>query len=239
MKKVLLIEDDIGLNQIIEDRLLAEGYNLTYKTDGKEGLKLVLEEDFDLLILDLMLPDVSGYDIVREIRSHGNIIPIIIISARFRKIDKINGLKLGADDYLVKPFDFDELQARIEAHIRRDTYLHDNDEPESSKDLLNSVHKSIVFDHFKLDLRQCELYFKSSVVPLSNVEYRLLAYLVINSERVISYNELLEKIWNYEEAVSSRTLYVHTAWLRKKIASFSKGKTYIRTVRGMGYQFRI
>lgn len=239
MKKVMLIEDDTGLNQIIGDRLLTQGYELKYKTDGREGLKLVLKEDFDLLLLDLMLPDVNGIEIIREIRSHGNIIPIIIISARFRKTDKINCLKSGADDYLVKPFDFDELQARIDAHIRRDSYLQDAEDIDESDDWLKSIHKFIEFEDFKLDLKQCELYFRDSVVPLSNVEFRLLAYLSLNSERVVPYDELLEKIWNYNEAVSSRTLYVHIAWLRKKIKDLSKGNNYIRTVRGMGYQFRI
>lgn len=238
MKNILMIEDDRGLNQVIGDRLKADGYGFTSISDGTDGLQQALNGEYDILLLDLMLPDVSGFDIIREIRSHGKVLPIIIISARFKKDDKISGFKLGADDYLVKPFDFDELLARIEAHLRRDRYFSHKEERESGGDWLSWAHRTISFGKFTLDFKQCILFYQNSIVPLSKVEFRLLSYLLLNSDRVVPYNELMEKVWNYEEAVSSRTLYVHTAWLRKKINSHSKKADHIKTVRGIGYQFK-
>ncbi|MGL1890018.1 MAG: response regulator transcription factor [Spirochaetaceae bacterium] len=228
MKKVLMIEDDKGISRVVGDRLKAEGYDFYPVYTGNAGMEKVLTEEFDILLVDLMLPGVSGFDVIREIRSRGNHTPIIITSAKFQMSDKVSGLRLGADDYIVKPFEFDELLARIEAQIRRKSYN------ELQTDIVEE--KNISFDDFVIDFKNCNLQKNGTQIPLSKIEYKLLSYLTLNPDRVISMDELIEKVWGYETVVSTRTVYVHIAWLRKKLKS-DRVINRIRTVRGIGYQF--
>ena len=224
MKKILMIEDDPGISRFVGDRLKIEGYDINIETDGIKGKERALNEVFDIMLIDLMLPLVSGFDIIREIRTRGVLTPIIIMSAKFQMSDKVSGLRLGADDYLVKPFEFDELLARIEAQLRRGSYNVDN-EIDSFK-----------FDSFILQFDDCKLIKNDVDIKLSKIEFNLLSYLIKNRSRVVPIDELLNKIWNYDENVSTRTLYVHVAWLRKKIRE-NISTDRIRTVRGIGYQF--
>ncbi|OQY39186.1 MAG: hypothetical protein B6229_04370 [Spirochaetaceae bacterium 4572_7] len=224
MKKILMIEDDPGISRFVGDRLKIEGYDINIETDGIKGKERALNEVFDIMLIDLMLPLVSGFDIIREIRTRGVLTPIIIMSAKFQMSDKVSGLRLGADDYLVKPFEFDELLARIEAQLRRGSYNVEN-EIDSFK-----------FDSFILQFDDCKLIKNDVDIKLSKIEFNLLSYLIKNRSRVVPIDELLNKIWNYDENVSTRTLYVHVAWLRKKIRE-NISTDRIRTVRGIGYQF--
>ncbi|MBN2618067.1 MAG: response regulator transcription factor, partial [Spirochaetales bacterium] len=233
MKKILLIEDDLGIIRVVGDRLKANRYDFYYSNSGTEGLKKALEGNFDLLLIDLMLPEVSGFDIIRELRSRGKIEPIIILSAKFQLSDKVSGLRIGADDYLVKPFDFDELLARIESNLRRKelSNIHINSKKDEWMDYSRNP---ISFGDCIINFQLCCLLKKGVNIQISNIEFRLLAYLIINSDRVVTIDELLEKVWKYDDSISTRTLYVHIAWLRKKISSSSKSDQFIKTVRGIG-----
>lgn len=233
-----MIEDDAGLVRVIGDRLRAEGYDVQHAGDGILGLQKAMEGDFDLLLVDLMLPGAGGFDIIRELRGKGFTVPIIILSAKFQLTDKVSGLRLGADDYMVKPFDFDELLARIEANIRRREQLDLPVPEEGSEDWMNPGMKDFSFGDCVVDFQTCELKHQGEPVTLSNIEYRLLVYLIVNRERVVHNDELLEKVWNYDDTISTRTLYVHIAWLRKKISTSGDSSEFIRTVRGIGYRFQ-
>lgn len=232
-----MIEDDAGLIRVISDRLKAEGYEVHKAQEGITGLQKACEETYDLLLVDLMLPGAGGFDIIRELRNKGKSVPIIIVSAKFQLADKVSGLRLGADDYMVKPFDFDELLARIEANIRRREQLAQPEETLETEDWMNPGMKEFSFGECVVDFMKCELHFKGVPVTLSNIEYRLLVYLIVHRDRVVHNEELLEKVWNYDDTISTRTLYVHIAWLRKKISSTGDSTQFIRTVRGIGYRF--
>ncbi|MDC7222995.1 MAG: response regulator transcription factor [Spirochaetales bacterium] len=234
MRKILIIEDDRGLIRVIGDRLKGEGYEVHAASDGREGRDRALKGDYDLFLIDLMLPGCSGFDIIRELRSRGKLTPIIILSAKFQMSDKVSGLRLGADDYLVKPFDFDELLARIEAQLRRSGY---GALSENREDWLDLSQEDFLFGPFVLSFRNCELTREGVPIALSHIEFKLLAFLILNRERVVPNEELLEQVWRYDEAVSTRTLYVHIAWLRKKLRTDSIEAPAIRTIRGVGYRF--
>jgi two-component system, OmpR family, alkaline phosphatase synthesis response regulator PhoP len=237
MKKILMIEDDRGLVRIIGDRLRVEGYDFHKASDGLEGMERAMKESFDVLLIDLMLPGCSGFDIVRELRNRGKLTPIIITSAKFQMSDKVSGLRLGADDYLVKPFEFDELLARIEAQLRRTEYSSMEEEKGVKDDWFDLSQEDFSFEPFTLSYRNCELRRDDELIPLSHIEFRLLAFLILKRDRVVPNEELLEQVWRYEEVVSTRTLYVHVAWLRKKLLNEKIVTSHIRTVRGVGYRF--
>ena len=236
MKKILMIEDDRGLVRVIGDRLKAEGYDFHKATDGQEGRDMVLKETYHVILVDLMLPGCSGFDLIRDLRSRGILTPLIIISAKFQMSDKVSGLRLGADDYLVKPFEFDELLARIEAQLRRTEYGAASPQKDEGE-WLDLTRRDYCFGPFTLSYRNCELKKGDEAIPLSHIEFRLLAFLVQNSDRVVPNDELLERVWRYDEAVSTRTLYVHIAWLRKKLQNGDGDISFILTVRGVGYRF--
>lgn len=236
MKKILLIEDDKGLIRVVGDRLKINGYSFTSESNGNLGLQTALNSNFDVILVDLMLPEVSGFDIIRELRNRGNTAPIIILSAKFQLSDKVSGLRLGADDYLVKPFEFDELLARIETNIRR-TEINEieKESTQQTGDWLDLDQDLIQFDDIEIDFHSCEVKKDRCKVAMSNIEFRLLSYFVLNQDRVIKIDELLEKVWKYDDGISTRTLYVHIAWLRKKLET--DVRQYIHTVRGVGYKF--
>ena len=151
--------------------------------------------------------------------------------------DKVSGLRLGADDYIVKPFDFNELIARIEAQLRRKDYTQTEKDSDLSDDWMDFSLGSINFGNFTLNFKSCELRLSGQLIALTNIEFRLLSYLILNKDRVIHIEELLEKVWRYDDTISTRTLYVHIAWLRKKIKEKGNGVEYISTIRGVGYRF--
>jgi two-component system alkaline phosphatase synthesis response regulator PhoP len=223
--KVLLVEDEAGLILTLTDRLEAEGFTVESMIDGESGLRAALAESFDLIVLDVMLPRKNGYDVCRDLRQKGVDTPILMLTAKGETIDKVLGLKLGADDYLTKPFEVIELLARIEALLRR-VPQKANNSPEGFK-----------FGNVEIDFRRAEVVKDSKPVELSAMEFKLLQFLVENRGAVHSRNQLLDEVWGYDAMPSTRTVDVHIAWLRQKLEDNPKYPQYIQTVHGLGYKF--
>lgn len=224
-KRILLVEDEPGLLLTLSDFLASEGYLVETASDGESGLKRALEEAFDLLILDVMLPRKNGFDLLRDLRQAGRATPAIMLTARGQVIDKILGLKLGADDYLTKPFDMGELLARLEAILRR------------SPGPAQSVAEVYSFGDVKVDFRRAEVTRGGEPVEVTAREYHLLRYLIEHREATISRDELLNEVWGYEAMPTTRTVDVHIGLLRQKLEPNSKFPKYILTVHGLGYKF--
>ncbi len=221
--RVLLVEDEEGLVLTIGDRLRAEGYAVDAERDGTAGLAAALRREHDLIVLDLMLPGTGGFDICRELRKRDVGTLVLMLTARDQLIDKLLGLKLGADDYLTKPFEPEELVARCEALLRR----------RSSRDPDNACHD---LDGVTIDLRRAEVVRNGTCVPLSGKERALMAYLLDHRGRVVRRDELLDRVWGYAADVSSRTVDVHIAALRKKLESEPHQPRILQTVHGEGYR---
>ena len=224
MKKILLIEDEPGIVLTLTDRLSREGYSVESATDGETGLERATREPFDLLLLDLMLPRMSGFDVCRELRKRGIETPVIMLTARGQVMDKVVGLKLGADDYVTKPFDMSELLARVEAHLRR--------APVTPHPV-----EGYAFGEVRIDFRKAEVTKDGSPLELSAREFQLLKYFVEHRGATLTREELLNEVWGYNSMPSTRTVDVHVAWLRQKIEPNAKHPQFILTIHGMGYKF--
>jgi two-component system, OmpR family, alkaline phosphatase synthesis response regulator PhoP len=221
--RILLVEDEPGLALTISDLLAAEGYQVESAADGPSGLAHALGKPFDLVILDVMLPGKNGFEICRELRQKGRNCAILMLTARSQVADRVAGLKLGADDYLTKPFEPPELVARIEALLRR-------------------VHREKAgaffrFGNVEVDFEKGDVRKLGMPVNLAGKELHLLRYLVDRRGKVVSREELLEAVWEYQPGVSSRTIDVHVAWLRQKLEDSPQNPRHIHTVRGVGYRF--
>lgn len=225
-KRILLIEDEPGLVMTLSDRLRSEGYAVESAHDGDTGLARAVGEPFDMIILDVMLPRRNGFDVCRDLRGRGVQTPTIMLTARGQIVDKVLGLKLGADDYLAKPFDMFELLARVEALLRR--------APSAAP--INSV-DSYQFANIRIDFRCTEVTRDGQPVELSALEFRLLRYLIGRRGETISRDELLNEVWGYNAIVSTRTVDVHVAWLRQKLEPQPRHPQYLLTVHGVGYKF--
>ncbi len=223
--RILLVEDEPGLVLTIADLLTAEGYAVETATDGPTGLSRALGERFDLLVLDVMLPGKSGIEICRELRRQGKDVAILILTAKSQLTDRVVGLKLGADDYMVKPFEPPELLARIEALLRRV-------KRENLTPVVCFEFGSVVIDFQKGLARKA-----GEPVGLAGKELDLLRYLIDHRGAVVSREELLREVWEYQPGVSSRTIDVHVAWLRQKLEDNPQNPRHIHTVRGVGYRF--
>ncbi|MBK9941457.1 MAG: response regulator transcription factor [Kouleothrix sp.] len=226
-KRILFVEDEPGLVMTLTDRLRNEGYAVETSYDGESGLARATNERFDAIILDVMLPRKSGLDMCRDLRQRGITTPLIMLTARSQIVDKVVGLKLGADDYLTKPFEMSELLARLEALLRRAPTI--NDPPPAS-----DVYQ---FGPVRVDFRRAEVEHNSKPVELSALEFRLLRYFIEHRGATISRDELLNEVWGYNALVSTRTVDVHVAWLRQKIEQNPRHPQYLLTVHGMGYKF--
>ena len=224
--KILLIEDEAGLILTLTDRLQSEDYAVTSAADGESGLRIALAENFDLILLDVMLPKKNGYDVCRDLRRKGIDTPILMLTAKGETIDKVLGLKLGADDYLTKPFEIIELLARVEALLRRS--------PQQNQTGAAEIFK---FGDVTIDFRRAEVFRKKSPIELSAMEFKLLQYLIENRGAVHSRNDLLDAVWGYDAMPSTRTVDVHIAWLRQKLEINPKHPQFIQTVHGLGYKF--
>jgi two-component system alkaline phosphatase synthesis response regulator PhoP len=225
--RILLVEDEPGLIITLTDRLRSESYEVVSATDGKAGLEKAQSENFDLIILDVMLPKKNGYDVARDLRQKGNATPILMLTAKGETIDKVLGLKLGADDYLTKPFEVIELLARIEALLRRSpaqTNGHHSDE-------------AFRFGNVAIDFKRAEVVCKSKPIDLSAMEFKLLQFLIENRGIVHSRDALLDAVWGYDAMPTTRTVDVHIAWLRQKLEENPRHPKFIHTVHGMGYKF--
>jgi two-component system alkaline phosphatase synthesis response regulator PhoP len=224
--KILLVEDEQGLIVTLTDRLTSEGFEVTSAADGKIGLELASSGRFDLVILDVMLPKKNGYDVARDLRQKGIQTPILMVTAKGETIDKVLGLKLGADDYLTKPFEVIELLARVEALLRRS--------PERSQQAPNGAFR---FGDIGVDFKRAEVTRNDSPVEMSAMEFRLLQFFIENRGTVHSRDDLLDAVWGYDATPTTRTVDVHIAWLRQKIEENPRHPQYIQTVHGMGYRF--
>jgi two-component system alkaline phosphatase synthesis response regulator PhoP len=223
--RILLVEDEPGLVLTLSDLLAAEGYDVESATDGPRGLTRATGEPFDLVILDVMLPGKNGFDVCREIRQQGSDVAILMLTAKTQVIDRVVGLKLGADDYLAKPFDPSELLARVEALLRR---VH--------KEHLTPVAR-YQFGNVQVDFERSMVVKDSMQVSLAGKELQLLRYLVDHRGNVVSRDELLQHVWEYQPDISTRTVDVHIAWLRQKLEDNPQFPRHILTVRGSGYRF--
>jgi two-component system alkaline phosphatase synthesis response regulator PhoP len=224
--KILLVEDEEGLIITLTDRLRSEGFDVVSASDGKSGFDLALEGNFDLIVLDVMLPKKNGYDIARDLRKKDIATPILMLTAKGETIDKVLGLKLGADDYLTKPFEVIELMARIEALLRRSPAVSNGRSP-----------ADFCFGEVKIDFKRAEVSKGESPVELSAMEFKLLQFLIAKRGQVHSRDELLDAVWGYDAMPTTRTVDVHIAWLRQKLEENPKHPQFIQTVHGMGYRF--
>ncbi len=224
-QRILLVEDEPGLVLTLTDRLQGEGYHTDACEDGEAGLAQAMAQPYDLIILDVMLPKKSGFDVCRKLRQSGMQTPILMLTARNQVVDKVVGLQIGADDYLTKPFDMMELLARIEALLRRAVA-----KPAAAV-------MAFQFGTIKVDFRRAEVLRNDVAVVLSAREYQLLKYLIEHRGESISREQLLTDVWGYEATPETRTVDVHMAWLRQKLEDNPRYPQYFLTLRGLGYKF--
>jgi len=222
-ESILLVEDEKALRTTLSDRLRMEGYVVETASDGLEGVEMATNQPFDLIILDLLLPRRGGLDVCRDIRAAGMAIPILILTVRNDTVDKVVGLKLGADDYVTKPFEASELLARIEVLLRRVP--------------IHSGHGSFKFGAIRVDVRQAEVTRESKPVYLTAREFQLLRYLIERTGKTVPRHELLRAVWGYESDTLTRTVDTHVASLRQKLEENAKKPEFILTVSGVGYKF--
>jgi len=226
MKQIILIvEDDPGLALTLTDRLESEGFEVVQTYDADTAYSLASEGKFSLVLLDIMLRGKSGFDVCSKLRSDGITTPILMLTAKSQTEDKVSGLKIGADDYLTKPFDYHELLARIEALLRRSSNYSSN----------NSI---IIIGDLFIDIRGAEIKKSGEKIEMTATAFQLLKYLAINRGRLISRDELLNEVWGYEESPTTRTVDTHIGWIRQKIENNPKKPELIVTVHGFGYKMQ-
>lgn len=231
MKRVLIIEDDKSISDLERDYLEINKYEVEVAFDGDTGSKLALEKDFDLILLDLMLPFKDGFEVCREIRAKKET-PILMVTAKKEDIDKIRGLGLGADDYIVKPFSPSELVARVGAHIARYERL-------TAAGKMKHPDHVIAIGDLKIYPEQMRVTVKGKEVKLANKEFELLRFLAENPNIVFSKDTLFDRIWGMDSLGDASTVTVHINRIREKIEEDSSNPRYIETVWGAGYRFRI
>ena len=218
MRSILIVEDEENISDFVKGELEYEGYNVCIKEDGREGLEEALKNEYDLVILDIMLPSMNGFEICRRLKKEKQT-PIIMLSAKDSVIDKVNGLQIGAEDYIAKPFAIEELLARIEVVFSRQLAL--NNSIVKFKDIVIDKSSRVV----KKDGRE---------INLTNKEYELLMILINNKDKVVTRDELLQKIWGYEYEPETNVTDVYIRYLRTKLNNTNK-EEYIQTVRSVGY----
>ena len=223
--RILLVEDEPNLRRTLTDLLRSDGYLVENSGDGVEGQELASKNPFDLIILDVMLPSRDGFEVCRRLRENGVNTPVLMLTARNELNNKIQGFKAGGDDYLTKPFETPELEARIEALLRR-----------ASRGARNQL-KSYDFDGIHVDFARSELTKDGKSTALGEREARLLRYLIERKGTILSRDELLQEVWGYKSIPLTRTVDVHIAWLRQKIEDDPKNPRHIVTVHGQGYCF--
>jgi DNA-binding response OmpR family regulator len=228
LRTVLVIEDDAAIRRGVVDALKFEGFTALEAADGEAGLKSALQVDCDLVLLDLALPKLHGLEILREVRRVRPTLPVIVLTAMGNEKDRVAGLKLGADDYVVKPFSVVELMARVEAVMRRS--------PERPQDV-----QEYEFAEGVADLARCEIrYHDGTRVELSERERELLRYFVVNPGRAISRDEILSRVWRIDPSgISTRTIDMHVARLRDKLRDSGDDPKILLTVRGKGYMLAV
>ncbi|PKO07412.1 MAG: DNA-binding response regulator [Chloroflexi bacterium HGW-Chloroflexi-3] len=233
VEKILIVEDEISLQETLAYNLKKQGYDVVIAGDGPSALESVRSSKPDLILLDIMLPGMDGFEVCRKLRSEVST-PVLMLTARDDEIDRVVGLEVGADDYLTKPFSMRELIARVKAMLRRVKIIRDE------INLINTgaEQKSFYeFDKIKLDLGRRELRVDNKVVNLKPKEFELLIYLIKHKNQVLSRDQILESVWGWEYIGDSRTVDVHVRWLREKIEDEPSNPKRIITARGAGYRF--
>jgi two-component system, OmpR family, alkaline phosphatase synthesis response regulator PhoP len=229
MKRVLLVEDEPGLVMTLTDRLTQEGYDIEAVDNDRAVLERMGGRPFDVIILDVMLPHTSGFDICQDLRRRGLRTPVLMLTAKSQIVDKVVGLKLGADDYMTKPFEMIELLARIEALIRRS----------ASPDREPTPEGKFQFSDVLVNFRTMEVYRSGQRLKLSAREFKLLRHFIEHIGTTFSRDQLLNSVWGYNAMVFTRTVDVHVAWLRHKIEPDPRHPRHIETVHGYGYRFTV
>ena len=225
-RRLLLVEDDPTLRQALSFNLTREGYDVAAASDGESALEAARSDRLDLILLDVMLPGMSGVEVLRVLRREGVSTPVIILSAKGDEIDRVVGLQVGADDYVAKPFSRPELLARIEAVLRRQRRR--DDPPEEREEL--------TFGAVRIDVAHREVVVDDQPVHVTTKEFDLLAHMAASPGRIFTRDQLLARIWGYDYLGDGRTVDVHVSWLRGKLRG-AAGHNYFRTVRGVGYAF--
>ena len=231
--KILLIEDDSGITMALTDLLNAEDYSVETAADGLTGLARACEGNFDVIILDVMLPGKNGFDVCRDLRQRSITTPILMLTARGQVIDRVLGLKLGADDYLCKPFEPIELLARLEALLRRSRTTASGASGASAAEPLDAFS----FGSVTVNFRSTQVLSNGKQVELSAREFQLLSYFIAQRGATLSRDELLREVWGYESGMLTRTVDVHVGWLRQKLEDDVKEPQHFLTMRGHGYKF--
>jgi two-component system alkaline phosphatase synthesis response regulator PhoP len=226
-RRILLVEDDPTLRQALSFNLTREGYEVAAAADGEQALDAARNQHLDLVLLDVMLPGMSGVEVLRVLRREGVTTPVIILSAKGDEIDRVVGLKVGADDYVTKPFSRPELLARIEAVLRRQR--REASEPAERRERLE-------FGRIAIDVSRREVTVDGEALHLTTKEFDLLAHMAASPGRIFTRDQLLARIWGYDYIGDGRTVDVHVSWLRGKLRG-PEGHNYFRTVRGVGYAF--
>jgi two-component system alkaline phosphatase synthesis response regulator PhoP len=222
-RRILVVEDEPALRLSLTDRLRSEGYEVEVAADGEAGFARARSEPYDAIVLDVMLPGKSGFDVCRDLRREGVETPVLMLTARGEVLDRVLGLKLGADDYLVKPFDSRELVARLEALLRRA-------QPDTAGG-------SFAFGEVRVDFRRMAVTRGGAPVELSALEFRLLRHLIEHRGEVLSRERLLDEVWGYEQFPTTRTVDTHVLRLRRKFEADPDRPRWILTVHGQGYRF--
>jgi two-component system, OmpR family, alkaline phosphatase synthesis response regulator PhoP len=226
-RRILVVEDDRTLRQALTFNLAREGYEAVTAADGENAMAIARAQRLDLILLDVMLPGMSGVEVLRTLRREGVDTPVIILSAKGEEIDRVVGLKVGADDYVAKPFSRPELLARIEAVLRRQRRSGAGSEPAS---------ETLKVGPIEIDRERRELRIDGDAVHVTTKEFELLSYLADHPGRIFTRDQLLTRIWGYDYMGDGRTVDVHVSWLRSKLRAVD-GHNYFRTVRGVGYAF--
>ena len=230
-EKILVVEDDAAIREALSYNLNREGYEVESAGDGAQAIKTARSSKPDLIVLDLMLPELDGFDVTRTLRKESSV-PILMLTARDDEIDRVLGLELGADDYLTKPFSMRELVARVKAMLRRAQMAkEDADRAKKQGD------SPLTAGNLQIDLLRHEVKLDNHEISLKPKEFELLLFLMRNQGQVFSRDQLLEQVWGWEFLGGSRTVDVHVRWLRSKIEKEPEQPTRIITVRGVGYRF--
>lgn len=231
MKKILIVEDDLSIAELQKDYLEISGFEVNICTDGVSGLNAIKENKYDLIILDVMLPKIDGFDILRIIQENKDI-PVLMVSAKKEEIDKIKGLTLGADDYITKPFSPGELVARVKSHLQ-------NYERMRNKFSNKINNNSIIIRGLEILKDSRQVFINGKEVNLAQKEFELLLYMAENPNRVFSKDELFERIWGLDSLGDNATVTVHIRKIREKIESNPSEPQYIETLWGVGYRVRV
>jgi DNA-binding response OmpR family regulator len=231
MKNILIVEDDLSIAELERDYLEVSGFQVKICTDGVAGLNEIKENKYDLVILDVMLPKMDGFDILRIVHENKDI-PILLVSAKKEEIDKIKGLSLGADDYITKPFSPGELVARVKSHIQNYERLKNRFNVKVNND-------NLIIRGLEIQRDSRQVFINGKEVSLAQKEFELLLYLAQNPNRVFGREELFERVWGLDSMGDNATITVHIRRIREKIESNPSEPQYIETVWGVGYRFRV